>query len=89
MTLGEAPAIEDQVVLCDLRQRHVERSARRRRQDDIVKRSTRNHGLDSAATRHAEQAGKRGWRHASTVPPPPGTINRVLVRVRSALNAGS
>ena len=45
--LAEPPAIEDELVARDLRERLVERAARRRREDDVVEGAPRHDGLDA------------------------------------------
>ena len=56
MALAEPPAVEDEIVLRDLRQRRVERAPRCRRQNDIVEGPARSDRLDRAACRIAEEA---------------------------------
>src|SRR5262249_54839724 len=68
VALAEAPAIEDEVVLGDLRHRRLERLPRCRRQDDVVERPPRGHRIDDAAPDRAEEPGKGERCHASTVP---------------------
>ena len=65
MALGEAPPVEDQIMLRHLRERDVERSPRRRRQDDIVECAARHDRLDRAAARDAEQTSEGNWRHST------------------------
>src|SRR5262249_57759168 len=57
MPFGEAPAVEDQIVLGHVCERDVERSSRRWRQDHIVERATRDDRFDGAAAA-AEQPGE-------------------------------
>ena len=67
MALGEAPAVEDEVVLCDLREGGLERAAGCGREDDVVECAARRDGLDGAAGGEAEEAGEGDRRHGSTV----------------------
>jgi hypothetical protein len=76
MALGEAPPVEDQIVLRHLRERDVERSPRRRRQHDVVECAAWRDRLDRAATGGAEQTSEGNWRHASKVLSRQRTINR-------------
>ena len=77
MPLAEAPAVEDEIVLRHLRQRDVERAARRRRQDHVVERAARRDRLDRAAAANAKQTSERERTARSTVPFRQRTINRV------------
>ena len=72
MPLAEAPAVEDEIVLCHLRQGGIERAPGRRRQNHIVECPARHDRLDRAAAARAEETGEWDRRHGSNVPPVPG-----------------
>jgi hypothetical protein len=63
--LAKSPAVEDEVVLGYLGKRHVERTSRGGRQNDIVKRPARRVALDCSPCAGAEEAGERDGRHPS------------------------
>src|SRR5262245_5166876 len=65
MSFAKTPAIEDEVVLRDLRQRLVERAACCRRQNHIVEGPPRDDRLDRTASLRSKQPGKRKGRHFS------------------------
>ena len=63
MPLAKAPPLEDEVVLRHLRQRRVERAARRWRQDHVREGPSRNDGFRRAASRRTEELGEEGRHH--------------------------
>ena len=67
MPLTKSPAIKDEVVLSDLRQRSIQCALRCGWQNDVRKRAARNNGLQSAAAARLKEAGKRNRHHDSNV----------------------
>jgi hypothetical protein len=63
MPFAEAPSLEYQIVLCDLRQCDIKGAPGRRRQNYILERSARHNGLDRAAPGRAKQTRKWDRRH--------------------------
>src|SRR3954470_13806614 len=68
MPLGKTPSVENQIVLRHVRERDIERSPGRGRQDDIVECAPRDDRLDGATTAAAEEASEGQWFHVSKVP---------------------
>ena len=58
MPFPEAPAPEDQIVLCDLRECVIQGAPGRERKNHIIEGSTRHDGVDRAAAAPAKQTGK-------------------------------
>jgi hypothetical protein len=63
VALAEPPAVEDQRVAAHLRERHLERGARGRRQDHVVEGALGHHGLDGAPAAAAGEQVQEGRRH--------------------------
>ena len=59
MPLPKAPEFKDEVVLRYLRQRRLERAARRWGQDDVLESPSQNNRFRRAAPRHTEELGDR------------------------------
>ena len=58
MPFPEAPALEYQIVLCNLGQRSLKSALSRGRQNDIFEGPARRNGLDRAAARNAKKTRK-------------------------------
>ena len=67
MALAKTPPVEDQIVLRHLRERAVERSPCRRRQDDVVECAAWHDRLERATAADAKQTSEGSCRHGFTV----------------------
>src|SRR6186997_3248771 len=76
-SLAKAPAIEDEVVLRDLRKRLVEGAACCRGQNHIVEGAARDDRLNRTTSLRSKQPGKRKGRHFSlSMQDLPSAVNR-------------
>ena len=63
MAFAKAPALEDEIVLCNLGQRSFKSAPRRRRKNDIIKTAARRDAFDRAAASNAKETRKYARAH--------------------------
>ncbi len=63
MPFPKAPALKDQIVLCNLGQRNFKSATGHRRQNDIIEGPARRDSFDRAAARNAKETREWNRRH--------------------------